>query len=171
MYASDERAQQVTFVQYMRAGEAAVVAKGNPKQINSLEDMCGVTAAETVGTVENEIIDKQNTACLAAGRPAIALLSFQGNQAVDAVAQGRADIFLTDSGVANYLGASNPALEAGFPLASDFVFGLAVAKDDAVLRGAIADSLAALYRSGRLKEIITRWGFTPEQVYEPSVKG
>lgn len=171
MYASDERAQQVSFVQYMKASEAAVVAKGNPKQITSLEALCGVTASETVGTVENAIIDKQNAACTAAGKPAVTILSFQGNQAVDAVAQGRADVFLTDAGVASYLAGQNPALETGFPIPSDFVFGLATAKDDTVLRGAVADTMSAFYRSGRLKEIITRWGFAPEQVYEPSVKG
>ncbi len=171
MYASDERAKQISFVQYMKAGEASVVAKGNPKNLTSLESTCGVIAAEAVGTVENAIFDKQSAACKAAGKPAITPLSFQGNdQAVNAVAQGRADIFLTDSGVASYLAGKLPKVQVGFPIVSDFVFGFGVAKSDTALLGAVQDSMTELYSSGKLKELVTKWGFAATQVYKPAIK-
>jgi len=171
MYASDERAKQISFVQYMKAGEASVVAKGNPKNLTSMESTCGVTAAEAVGTVENAIFEKQDKACKAAGKPGITLLSFQGNdQAVTAVAQGRADIFLTDSGVASYISAKLPKIQVGFPIVSDFVFGFGVAKPDTELLNAIQDSMTELNQSGKLKEIITKWGFAESQIYKPAIK-
>lgn len=171
MYASDERAQQVSFVQYMKAGEASVVAKGNPKKITSLDKACGATAAEVVGTVENAIFDKQSADCQSAGKPPIKAMTFQANdQALQAVSGGRADIFLTDAGVASYLAAKNPKVAVGFPITSDFVFGLAVAKDDETLLNALQDSLSDLYKSGALEKLVTKWGFSKEQVYEPAIK-
>ncbi len=171
MYASDERAQQVSFVEYMKAGEASVVAKGNPKNLTSMESVCGVIAAEAVGTVENAIFDQANAACAAAGKPPVEILAFQGNdQAINAVDQGRADIFLTDSGVASYLAAKFPGIQVGFPIVSDFVFGLAVNKDDTTLLDALHDVLVEFHTSGQLNQIITHWGFAPEQVFPPAIK-
>lgn len=171
MYASDERAKQVSFVQYMTAGEASVVPKGNPKNLKSMDDTCGVTAAEAVGTVENAIFDKQSKKCEAAGKPPIKALSFQSNdQAMNAVSQGRADIFLTDSGVASYLAGRFDKVEVGFPIPSDFVFGIAVKKKDATLLNALNEAMGDLYRSGELKKLVTKWGFTAEQVRQPEIK-
>lgn len=171
MYASDERAKQISFVQYMKAGEASVVAKGNPKNLTSMDSTCGVIAAEAVGTVENAIFDKQSAACKAAGKPAITPLSFQGNdQAVNAVAQGRADIFLTDSGVASYLAGKLPKVQVGFPIVSDFVFGFGLAKSDTALLNAVQDSMSELYTTGQLEKIVTKWGFAASQVYKPAIK-
>ncbi|WP_164479042.1 ABC transporter substrate-binding protein [Nakamurella antarctica] len=171
MYASDERAQQINFVQYMKAGEASMVAKGNPKGLTSIESTCGMTAAQVTGTVENAIFDKQSAACEAAGKPAIVALSFQDNsQAVSAVAQGRADIFLTDSGVAAYLAAKFPKLEIGFPIVSDFVFGFGFAKDNADLTNAFQDALTLFYKNGDLEKMIVKWGFDASQIFEPAIK-
>jgi polar amino acid transport system substrate-binding protein len=171
MYASDERAKQISFVEYMKAGEASVVAKGNPKKLTSLASMCGVTASETVGTVENAIIEKQSKACVADGKGAIKVISFQGNQLFDAVAQGRADIALTDAGVAGYLANSNPKLAVGFPISSDFIFGIGVAKTQTDLKNAVSDSLTEFSKNGQLKKLILKWGFSEDQIITPEIKG
>jgi polar amino acid transport system substrate-binding protein len=171
MYASDDRAKQVSFVEYMKAGEASVVPKGNPKKLTSLESMCGLTASETVGTVENAIIEKQSKACVADGKAAIKVISFQGNQLFDAVAQGRADIALTDAGVAGYLANSNPKLAVGFPISSDFIFGIGVAKTQTDLKNAISDSLIEFKKNGQLEKLILKWGFSTDQLITPEIKG
>lgn len=171
MYASDERAKQISFVQYMKAGEASLVAKGNPKNIKSLDDTCGLIAAEAVGTVENAIFDKQSAACKVKGKPAIKALSLQGNdQAKEALANGRADVFLTDAGVASYLAKKDPKVQVGFPIPSDFVFGIGVAKDDTQLLNGINDVLGYLAKSGQLKQLMAKWGFSESQSFTPSIK-
>lgn len=172
MYASDERAKQVDFVEYMKAGEASLVRAGNPKGLRSLADVCDAIAAEVVGTVENAILDKQSEACTAAGKPPIEALSFPSiDRAYSALAQGRADIVLTDAGVASFLAAQTPdRVEVGFDLPTDFVFGFAVAKTDAELRDALHAALAAEYAAGDLQAALKKWGFSERQLHEPAIK-
>ena len=172
MYASDERAKQVDFVQYMKAGEASLVRAGNPKKLHSIADACGVTAAEIVGTVENAMLDRQSEACTRDGKAPVAALQFQSNdRAYSALAQGRADILLTDAGVASYLAKMTPdKVEVGFAIPTDFVFGFAVSKKEQALRDGLAASVSAMYADGTLQALVKRWGFADAQVVTPSVK-
>lgn len=172
MYSSDERSKQVDFVEYMKAGEASLVQAGNPKGLASLEDTCGTTAAQVVGTVENAMFDKQSAACEAAGKEPITALSFQSiDRAYSALAQKRADIVLTDAGVASYLAAQTPdRVAVGFALATDFVFGFAVAKSDNELRDGLHAALAAENEAGGVAETMSKWGFTEAQAHAPSIK-
>ena len=172
MYSSAERAKQVDFVEYMKAGEAAIVAKGNPKKLQGVADACGTTAAEVVGTVENAILDKQSEACVAAGKPAITALQFPSNdRAYGALAQGRADLFMTDAGVASYLAAATPdKVQVGFAIPTDFLFGLGVNKKDVALRDGLLASFKAQSEKGDLKALMGKWGFADAQFHEPSGK-
>lgn len=171
MYATPERAKQVDFVSYMKAAEAAVVQKGNPKKLTSLDSLCGAKVAQVTGTVEVEIAAKKNKECQAAGKPAMTFLNFsQQTQLTQALSQGRADVFLTDSGVAAYLSKQfATSLETAFPIVSDFTFGVAVGKSETDLRNAINDGLTKLYASGDLVKIAKKWGFSESQVVQPAV--
>jgi polar amino acid transport system substrate-binding protein len=52
LYYTAKRAEQVDFVTYLIAATGGMVKKGNPKNIHSLDDACGVRAAAGLGTVE-----------------------------------------------------------------------------------------------------------------------
>ena len=171
MYATPERAKQVNFVTYMKAAEAAVVQTGNPKKVTGLDTLCGTTIAQVTGTVEVEIAAKADKDCQAAGKPAIQFLNFtQQPQLTQALSQGRADVFLTDSGVAAYLSKQFAgSLETAFPIVSDFTFGIAVAKSDTDLLNAINEGLTRLHASGQLAATATKWGFSADQVIQPKI--
>ena len=172
MYASAERAKLVNFAQYMKAGEASLVKAGNPKGLTSLDKVCDVTAAEVVGTVENAILDKQNAECAKTGKGPITPLQFPSNdRAYSALTQGRADILLTDAGVASYLAAKTPdQVAVGFSLPTDFVFGFGVSKKNTELLNGLTDSLKQQYTDGALKAAVKKWGFADNQLIEPSAK-
>lgn len=171
MYASDERAKQVTFVQYMKAFEASIVQKGNPKSLDSLESMCGTTASETVGTVENAIIDKQSKKCVSDGKEAIKVLTFQTDlQSLNAVSQQRADVFLTDSGVVKQYTEKVPRTQNGFNIPSDFVFGIGVNKKNNDLSDALHGAFSLLYKDGTMLKIAQKWGFSDNQIVMPELK-
>jgi len=170
MYATPERAKKVNFVSYMKAAEAAVVKKGNPKGINGLDTMCGHTVAQVTGTVEVEIAAKEAKKCVAAGKPAIKFLNFaNNNQLTSSLTTGRADVFLTDAGVAAYIAKKFTGLEKGFDIVSEFVFGIGVNKSNTELMNAINDSLVGLHEKGELTKIAEQWGFSSEQVIKPAV--
>jgi len=171
MYASDERAKQVTFVQYMKAFEASIVQKGNPKPLDSLESMCGMTASETVGTVENAIIDKQSKKCVSDGKESIKVLTFQTDlQSLNAVSQRRADVFLTDSGVVKQYTEKVPGTQYGFNIPSDFVFGIGVNKKNNDLSDALHGAFSLLYKDGTMLKIAQKWGFSDNQIVMPELK-
>ena len=171
MYSSDERVKQVDFVNYMKAGEASLVAAGNPKKLKELADVCGVTAALVVGTVENAILDKQSKECEAAGDEPLKKLNFPSiDRAQSALAQGEADIVLTDAGVAAYLAKrASGKVEVGFDLPTDFNFGFAVSKKATELRDGLNATLTQMYDDGTLQKAVKRWGFATSQELEPAV--
>lgn len=172
MYASNERAKQVDFVEYMKAGEASIVRAGNPKKLASLANLCGATAAEALGTVENVILDKQSDSCKKSGSEPVTALQFQStDRAYSALAQGRADIFLTDSGVASFLAAQTPdKVQVGFAIPSEFVFGFGVSKKDRPLLEGLHASLVAQRADGSIAALMKKWGFVEAQGLEPTVK-
>ena len=171
MYSSEERVKQVDFVDYMKAGEASLVAAGNPKKLDAIEDVCGVTAALVVGTVENEILDKQSQQCEADGDKPLKTLKFPSiDRAQSALAQGEADIVLTDAGVAAYLAKrASDKVEVGFDLPTDFHFGFGVSKKATELRDGLNAALQQMYAEGALQEAVKRWGFSTSQELEPAV--
>jgi polar amino acid transport system substrate-binding protein len=171
MYSSPERVKQVDFVDYMKAGEASIVQAGNPEKLSSLEDVCGVTAALVVGTVENEILDKQSKACEAAGDKPLKTLKFPSiDRAQSALAQGEADIVLTDAGVAAYLAKrASDKLAVGFDLPTDFHFGFGVSKKSTELRDGLNAALQQLYTDGALQKAVEHWGFSKSQELQPAV--
>ncbi|MGY1695523.1 MULTISPECIES: ABC transporter substrate-binding protein [unclassified Geodermatophilus] len=170
MYATEERAQEVSFVTYMNASQSAVVQQGNPSDIGGLEDLCGTTVAQVVGTVEVELAAQQNEQCLAGGQPAIETLDFTtNNQMVSALTDQRADVFLTDTGVAAYLADEFDGLEVGFDLVSDFRFGIGVGKDNEELLNGIHDALVAMHEDDQVVAIAEEWGFSADAVIDPEI--
>jgi len=53
------------------AGTGGLVKKGNPKNVKSMDDVCGLTAAAGLGTVEEAAFRDQGQKCVAAGKPAV----------------------------------------------------------------------------------------------------
>ncbi len=170
MYATEERAAEVSFVTYMNAAQSAVVQAGNPADIGGLEDLCGLTVAQVVGTVEVELATQQNEECLANGEPAVETLDFTtNNQMVSALTDERADVFLTDTGVAAYLADQFEGLEVGFDLVSDFRFGIGVSKENEELLTAIHAAMVAMQEDGQVTAIAEEWGFAGDAVIDPEI--
>ncbi len=170
MYATEERAREVSFVTYMNASQSAVVQQGNPSDIGGLEDLCGTTVAQVVGTVEVELATQQNEECVANGEEPIETLDFTtNNQMVSALTDERADVFLTDTGVAAYLADEFDGLEVGFDLVSDFRFGIGVNKENEELLNGINDAMTALAEDDQIVAIAEEWGFSADAVIEPEI--
>ena len=70
-----ERAKKLDFVVYMTAATGMLVTKGNPKNVHSLDDLCGLNTTTQLGTTQEAMLREANTKCLTAGKPAVIIIT------------------------------------------------------------------------------------------------
>ncbi|MGI8589211.1 MAG: ABC transporter substrate-binding protein [Chloroflexia bacterium] len=155
-----EREKVVDFVSYYSAGQAVLVAKGNPKGIKTLDDLSGKTAVAESGTTEQDTLTALNQKLQAAGKPQVNVLIYPTDtDAVDQLRVGRADATLHDSPVAAYYAKLSPsAFEVAIPNFDAAPEGIATAKTNADMHTAIQKALDAMKADGTLNAIMAKWG-------------
>lgn len=158
MTATPERARQISFLQYFRAGTSILVAKGNPKRIGSLADLCGRTVTVQTGTTQEALVAAEQARCGARRIRARSLAS--GTQVILALKYGRADAALTDFPVAAY-NAKVSARGNDFQVVGRQIdpgpYGIGVRKQDAQLRTALQAALRAIIQDGSYDRVLAKW--------------
>jgi polar amino acid transport system substrate-binding protein len=163
LYYTPERAQQVDFVVFERAGTGGLVKTGNPKGIHSMDDVCGNTAAAGVGTVEETTFKEQSDKCVAAGKAPIQLVDYPDIPAGSRlITNERADILLSDLGTTSSLAKASPdQYELGFTIFTDYKVGPAVQKGNTDLLQAVYDGLKAQEVNGTIQQVMGTYGIDP----------
>jgi len=166
MTASEERKKTVDFVEYFNAGSGIIVSKGNPKNIKSADDLCGMKVATQEGTVQVDFLvgpadapGGQDKACKDEGKDGITVLKFGTDpEAVQALIAGQADAEMADFPVAAYSAQqSNGDLEIIPNQIDPAPYGIAVRKSSTALRDALTAALAEIKKSGKYDEILQKW--------------
>ncbi|MDT9696358.1 ABC transporter substrate-binding protein [Streptomyces sp. P17] len=165
----------VDFVDYFVAGTAVYVQKGNPKNINSIEDLCGQTAAVQRGTTYEQALKDQSKKCTDAGDKAIKIESFEN----DTEAQTRVKSGGAVAGVNDYPVAVDLARKAGggndFEVVGEQVdagpFGIAVNKDNKQLTAALEAAVNAVIEDGTYKKILEKWGAETGAIDKAAING
>lgn len=160
LYVTPARQEQVAFVSSYQVVDGSVVPKGNPKNLQSLDDLCGTTISAAAGTFEAANLAPEQTAkCLEAGKPAIDVLLVQNtDSAILAVQSGRADIHLTSKAVAAGLAAADPNLEEAFTVDLPIRNGYPIARENEALQAAILDGIKVIQETGVQQLIMDKWG-------------
>ena len=166
-----ERQAAVDMIPYFAAGQSFVVLKGNPSNINSIDDLCGKAVAAEKGTIEADHIngagsgyDSTNSLdanCKTKGKPDITLQVFDADTTALAALQGGSVVaHFTDEPVAGYEVAQSggkfelvPAmtLERGAE-------GISVLKTNNSLRDAVKKAVLDMISDGTYTTILTKWG-------------
>jgi polar amino acid transport system substrate-binding protein len=158
MNITPDRSKAVNFVQYYAAGQSVLVAKGNPKNVKTLDDLSGLTVAVQQGTTEQDSLTAENTKLSGAGKPAINVLIYgTDTDAVDQLRVGRADAAMDDDPVAAYYAVLNPNFEVAIAAYNPQDEGIAVAKDNADMNTAITKAVEAMKSDGTLDSIKAKW--------------
>ena len=160
MYINPARAQQVTFIPYMRIGEEIVVKAGNPLNIKARGDLCGHRVAVTLGAIEETYARQDDAACQAAGKPAITILTLPTAQdSVLSLRQGRADAFYdSEPGVVEIMSAIPGAFEvAGQPFDQNTTIGIAVRKDDAAMKAVVEAAIHEVVADGTYAALLRKY--------------
>lgn len=160
-----ERLKQVTMVSYFSAGTSWATKSGNPSGI-SIDNACGKRVAVQRDTVEVPDITARSAACTKAGKPAITIDQYAGqDQATAAVVSGKDDAMLADSPVVAYaVKQTNGQLQLLGAMYDAAPYGYVVPKDETQLAQAVARALDALIADGTYRTILDKWGVTPGAV-------
>jgi polar amino acid transport system substrate-binding protein len=142
LYYTPERAKSVDFVSYMIAATGGLVAKGNPKSIKSLDDVCGKRATAGLGTVEEAAFRDLSTKCVAAGKGEISIVTYPDMPGgTRLVSNDRADVLMSDLGMVNTLVKNNPdQFDRGFMIITNFKIAVGYTKDNKDLGQALLDA-------------------------------
>ncbi len=163
MYINPTRAQQVDFIPYLKIGSRVVVAKGNPENITGRDlSLCGKNIAVTLGGIEESQARDTHKQCLAAGKPAINVMTFPAaTDSAVAVAQKRADAeFLSTPGAVALLSEKADTFEtAGGEFEADTHIGFAVRKGDAQMKKLVETGLKDVVTDGTYRALIAKWQF------------
>ncbi len=167
MTASEERKEQVDFVEYFNAGSGIIVASGNPKGVTTADDLCGLKVAVQEGTVQVDFLvgpegepGGQDQKCKDAGKDGIEVLKFPTDpEAVQALLSGQADAEMADFPVAAYSASQN---EGEIELIPNYQidpapYGIAVRKSSTGLSGVLQEAFDAIVADGTYDEILTKW--------------
>lgn len=155
-----DRMKQVNMVSYYSAGTQWFAAKGNPQKVDP-ENACGMKVAVQTGTVqESEDLPVRQKACKAAGKPAIKVDSYQGqDQATSSVVSGKDDAGLADSPVGAYaVKQAAGKLELVGDIYDAAPYGYAVPIDQKDLADAVSEAVNALIEDGTYEKVLKKWG-------------
>lgn len=161
LYYTPERAQQMDFVVYLRAATGGLVAKGNPKHIVNLDNLCGMRVSAALGTVEEAQFRKISDKCVADSKPALDIVVASDIAAgYRQVMNDRSDLYLINLGAVDQMVADNPdKLERGFMILTDWKVGVGIRKNDAELAKAVFDASAAMRADGSEKALYDKYHF------------
>jgi polar amino acid transport system substrate-binding protein len=172
----DRQGQGVDFVDYFSAGSGMIVQQGNPKHIQSLDDLCGQTVAVQKGTVQQtDVLAPQQTKCQQSGK-AMTILPFEKDtDALQQVKTGRAVANVEDFPVAAY-NATVSGNGKDFSVVPNQVgqispYGIAIPSNDQQLVQAMQSALKAVIADGTYAKILKRWGVEKGSLTTAQING
>lgn len=156
MSVTEERRQQVDFVEYFEAGSGILVKAGNPAKIAGVADLCGLKVAIQVGTIQIDEAEEQEAKC--DGKKIEKQTFEQNTDTITAVSTGRADAALMDFPVAGYGAQKVKGTEVVGEQFNTGPYGIAVRKDDGEVRAALEAAVKAMMDKGQYDSILKYWG-------------
>lgn len=175
-----DRLGQVNMIPYFQAGQAFVVAKGNPKGIHEELDLCGKKAAAETGTTEVDYVNGTgdyegaglNKKCADAGKAAVDMQQFEKDtDALLALSSGTVDAYFADSPVAGYYTVQQPdQFELSGVTVEVAQEGISVPKDKPELGAAVVAALTSMEADGKYLEILTTYGLEDGAVAASEMK-
>ena len=167
---NEERKGQANMVSYYQVGTQWVTKKGNPAGV-TIDNACGKKIAVQRDTVQVEDIQARSKACTDAGKPAITIDQFPGQDAATAaVVSGKDDAMLADYPVGVYaVTQSNGQLELLDKMYEAAPYGYVIAKDQTAFAEAVRDATKALIDDGSYRAVLDKWKVADGAITDPAV--
>ncbi|MDQ0391339.1 transporter substrate-binding domain-containing protein [Labrys monachus] len=165
------RAKQIDFVAEMSSASGVLVPAGNPKQLKTLVDACGLTGTAGLGTVEEAQLRRMSADCEKAGKASVGIVPTADIPAGARLVQnGRADFLIDDLALIDSMVGSNPAAYArAFSMKTHDIKAVGLTKGNKDLAKAIYDALSILEADGTAKEIFQKYNTDYGLVVPPKI--
>ncbi|QBD80343.1 transporter substrate-binding domain-containing protein [Ktedonosporobacter rubrisoli] len=163
---TDELRQKVDFVPYFSGGESLMVRKGNPGQIRSLADLCGLKVGAQNNTLEQNDLKIASKDCQQQHKVAIDMVIVQDQAAVMSLLEEKKVVAVyQDSPVTDYMVKQHPDLfEPGGLVTNANLEGIVVRKGDSLMLSAIQSAFSAVEGDGTYHKLIMKWGLVNEEI-------
>lgn len=160
------RQQQVDFVQYLTAGQSLLVQQGNPHNITTVDDLCGLAVGVQADTLEQGVLQSASDNCLEQDKSAISIMALPDQTAVvQLLAANTVVATYQDSPVTDYYVKRQPDhYAAGGTVVFPAPEGIAVRKGDTAMAIAVEDSFDLLKGAGTYHQLIEKWGLASEEL-------
>jgi polar amino acid transport system substrate-binding protein len=157
-------------VTYYSAGTHWATKKGNPAGIKP-DEACGKKIAVQKDTVQVDDITARSKKCTDAGKPAITVDPYPGQDtATNAVVTGKDDAMLADSPVIAYaVKQTNGQLETLGEIYDSAPYGYAIKKDQTAFAEAVRDAVKALIADGTYKKVLEKWNVQAGAITSPEL--
>ena len=162
------RKKQVDMITYFQAGQSFLVAKGNPQNIKTQQDLCGKAIAAETGTTEVDFLNGTGDSagqglseqCTKAGKAKINVKAFpKDSDALLALQGGQVDAYFADSPAAGYYVSQHPeAFELSGLTLGVAKEGISVGKDHPELKAAVQKALSQMVADGTYLKILQKFG-------------
>jgi polar amino acid transport system substrate-binding protein len=169
------RKKQVDMITYFQAGQSFVVAKGNPQNIKTQQDLCGKAVAVQSSTTELDYLNGTgdyegqglSEQCTKAGKAKISVKTFpKDSDALLALQGGQVDSYFADSPVAGYYTIQHPeAFELSGLTLGVAKEGISVDKGHPELRAAVQKALSQMVNDGTYLKILQKYGLESGNVF------
>jgi polar amino acid transport system substrate-binding protein len=158
-----DRQKQVDFVNYFNAGQSILVAKGNPKKITAVTDLCGKTVGVQDGTTELDTLNAANKADCKANPAKLTVLGAQ-TDVINLLVNGRVDATFQDSPVTDYYLKLNPGrFEVAGSIVNAAPEGISIRKGDTSMFNAVQQAFNAVKADGTYASLFSKWQLDPAQ--------
>jgi polar amino acid transport system substrate-binding protein len=174
-----EREGTVDFVTYFSAGTSTMVRKCNPKNIKSIEDLCGKKVGAENGTTQLDQLNTEDAegsvvkACKDAGKEAPIAQGFPKQTDVNAaLSANRIDAYMADSPVVDYaVKVTGDAFEKAGEATDSAPYGIAIPKTAPGFSQALQGAVQKLIDDGTYKKILDNWGTTGGAITDAKING
>ncbi|NAZ16175.1 transporter substrate-binding domain-containing protein [Glutamicibacter soli] len=159
---TSERAEVVDFSNYMNQATSPLVQRGNPHNIESAADLCGLPIAIVRGGVQLELAEEENAKCVEEGEKPIEINQFSApGDARLSVQAGRTAAFLGNTPVMRYI-AESEATRDVFEMGGEATYqlqpiGIITAKDQRDLKESIQSAIDVLRANGTIDTLLAKW--------------
>ena len=159
---NDERKKKADFIPYFNAGESLLVQKGNPMNLKSVADLCGLNVGVQKATVEQDDLTAASKDCVSKGKKAISLTILASQtDVVQLLVNKRVVATYQDSPVTDYFNKLNPGMfEVGGSVVNAAEEGIAVRKGDTAMLTPLQSAFNAVKADGTYTKIVQKWGVT-----------